>query len=265
MTPDPFSFFHNTTDGTVAQRIDFDEFGQVLIDTNPGFQPFGFAGGLYDTHTGLVRFGARDYDALTGRWTAKDAIRFNGGTTGLYSYAFEDPVNFADPNGNWVWVAGGAAIGAAINVTATVIANGGDVSSQQLAAAAVSGAISGAYGALAGPFGGTVAKALGQTATSALALGINGLFSAAGGFVAQTVANAIDPCNAQNPLNAALFAGIGGSLASSLFPTPGMLTLNQAQYFAPSTFNGINQSAFVTAAGASSGVGAAANFFNGPF
>jgi RHS repeat-associated protein len=28
---------------------------------------------------GLVRFGARDYDASTGRWTAKDPIRFDGG------------------------------------------------------------------------------------------------------------------------------------------------------------------------------------------
>ena len=31
-------------------------------DTNPGFQPFGFAGGLYDRGTELTHFGARDYD-----------------------------------------------------------------------------------------------------------------------------------------------------------------------------------------------------------
>ena len=66
--------------GQVAQRLDYDEFGRVLADTNPGFQPFGFAGGLYDRGTGLVRFGARDYDAETGRWTAKDPIGFAGGT-----------------------------------------------------------------------------------------------------------------------------------------------------------------------------------------
>ena len=53
----------NTTDGTVAQRIEYDAFGNITQDTNPGFQPFGFAGGLYDQHTGLTRFGARDYDA----------------------------------------------------------------------------------------------------------------------------------------------------------------------------------------------------------
>lgn len=32
----------------VAQRMEYDEFGLITQDTNPGFQPFGFAGGLYD-------------------------------------------------------------------------------------------------------------------------------------------------------------------------------------------------------------------------
>ncbi|MCB1094196.1 MAG: hypothetical protein KDN22_01310, partial [Verrucomicrobiae bacterium] len=49
--------------GSVAQRMDYDAFGRVIVDTNPGFQPFGFAGGHYDSDTNLVRFGARDYDA----------------------------------------------------------------------------------------------------------------------------------------------------------------------------------------------------------
>jgi len=47
---------------SVAQRIDYDAWGIVTLDTSPGFQPFGFAGGLQDGATGLVRFGARDYD-----------------------------------------------------------------------------------------------------------------------------------------------------------------------------------------------------------
>jgi RHS repeat-associated protein len=62
----------NVADGTVAQRIEYDEFGRVSSDTAPGFQPFGFAGGLVDRETGLVRFGARDYDPHTGRWTTKE-------------------------------------------------------------------------------------------------------------------------------------------------------------------------------------------------
>jgi RHS repeat-associated protein len=89
----------DTATGAVAQRMDFDEFGRVLQDTNPGFTPFGFAGGHYDPDTGLVRFGARDYMADVGRWTAKDPIRFQGGDTNLYGYVFNDPVNLVDPFG----------------------------------------------------------------------------------------------------------------------------------------------------------------------
>jgi RHS repeat-associated protein len=68
----------NTATGAVVQRLDYDEWGRVTGETNAGFQPFGYAGGLYDRDTGLVRFGARDYDPETGRWTAKDPIGFGG-------------------------------------------------------------------------------------------------------------------------------------------------------------------------------------------
>jgi len=89
----------NSDTGTIAQRIDYDEFGRILQDTNPGFQPFGFAGGLYDPDTGLTRFGFRDYDPATGRWTAKDPILFAGGQANLYLYCHGDSVNYLDPLG----------------------------------------------------------------------------------------------------------------------------------------------------------------------
>lgn len=65
----------DTASGAIVQRLDYDEWGNVTYDSSPGFQPFGFAGGLYDRDTGLVRFGARDYDPQTGRWTNKDPLR----------------------------------------------------------------------------------------------------------------------------------------------------------------------------------------------
>ncbi|MCB1765327.1 MAG: hypothetical protein KDJ22_04575 [Candidatus Competibacteraceae bacterium] len=89
----------NTADGSIAQQMKYDEFGNVVEDTNPGFQPFGFAGGLYDADIGLVRFGARDYDAETGRWTAKDPILFGGEDSNLYGYVVNDPINIVDYEG----------------------------------------------------------------------------------------------------------------------------------------------------------------------
>lgn len=89
----------NAIDGTVVQRIDYDAFGQILQNSNPGYTSFSFAGGLYDSTTGLTRFGARDYDAELARWTAEDPIGFASGDVNFYSYVANDPVNFADPTG----------------------------------------------------------------------------------------------------------------------------------------------------------------------
>jgi RHS repeat-associated protein len=79
--------------------MEYDEYGIVTHNSNPGFTPFGYAGGIYDHETGLVRFGARDYDANSGRWTTKDPIRFNGRDVNLYRYAKNGPVNYIDPYG----------------------------------------------------------------------------------------------------------------------------------------------------------------------
>ncbi|WP_395857912.1 RHS repeat-associated core domain-containing protein [Cystobacter fuscus] len=87
------------SDGTVVQSLDWDPFGRLLSDTAPGALPFGFAGGLFDPDTGLVRLGARDYDPVTGRFLARDPLGFDGGQFNLYQYAFGDPVNRMDPTG----------------------------------------------------------------------------------------------------------------------------------------------------------------------
>lgn len=84
--------------GEIVQRLDYDPFGRVLHDSNPGFQPFGFAGGLYDPATGLVRMGAREYDPSLGRFTSEDPRPFSGGSN-HYTYCGGDPVNLWDPLG----------------------------------------------------------------------------------------------------------------------------------------------------------------------
>ncbi len=93
-----------TSDASVVQRLEYDAWGVTTDVTGtgltPGFQPFGFAGGLYDRQTKFVRFGARDYDPSVGRWVSKDGLRFNGGDTNLYAYCHDDPVNRIDPSGH---------------------------------------------------------------------------------------------------------------------------------------------------------------------
>ena len=89
----------NVATGKSSSEWTMTSSGRVLADTNSGFQPFGFAGGLYYPDTGLVRFGARDYDAETGRWTAKDPIRFASGYANMYVYVQNNPVNMIDPLG----------------------------------------------------------------------------------------------------------------------------------------------------------------------
>jgi RHS repeat-associated protein len=75
-------------------------FGDVA-GTDLEWIPLGFAGGIYDTDTGLVRFGMRDYDPMTGRWTSRDPIRFVAGSSNLQAYAHNDPINFVDRDGRY--------------------------------------------------------------------------------------------------------------------------------------------------------------------
>ncbi len=85
----------------IVQEIDYDEFGNVMKNTNPDFQPLQYAGGLYDADTKLLKFGARDYDPTEGRWTTKDPIGFAGGDTNLYAYVGGNPLSYVDPSGLW--------------------------------------------------------------------------------------------------------------------------------------------------------------------
>lgn len=171
----------------VLKRIKYDTFGNIIQDTNPEFQiPFGFAGGLHDRDTGLVRFGYRDYDPDTGRWTAKDPIGFAGGDTDLYGYCLNDPVNLVDPSGEFgiAGVVVGGIAGAyggflsgitSGNITAGIMggiagaATGSIVGafmpqSSTAIGSIVGGAISGFFG---GALGGAAGKALSNPCASA--------------------------------------------------------------------------------------------------
>jgi RHS repeat-associated protein len=91
--------------GDVPLSANYTSFGE-MTGTGLEWMPFGFAGGAYDAETGLVRFGARDYEPTLGRWVSKDRIRFKGGQGNLVVYVNNNPVNHTDPTGLAVYLCG---------------------------------------------------------------------------------------------------------------------------------------------------------------
>ncbi|MBI3182150.1 MAG: hypothetical protein HYZ28_08390 [Myxococcales bacterium] len=163
--------------GSVVKTITYAAYGAVTSDSNPSFEVYlGFAGGLYDAATGLVRFGVRDYDPEAGRWTARDPSLLAGGVTNLFMYAQNNPVLFRDRSGAIapavaLAVGGGALIGG----VAGYFSCSGCSQSGRWAAAGV-GAAAGAAGVWAGAAAATTAAAYGAAATIGFAQGyINNL------------------------------------------------------------------------------------------
>ncbi len=86
--------------GAVLRAVEYDAFGRIVADSAPGFDlPVGFAGGLWDPASGLVRFGLRDYEPASGRWTGRDPLLFDGPEGNLYLYAGNNPLALRDPSG----------------------------------------------------------------------------------------------------------------------------------------------------------------------
>jgi len=206
--------------GNVVKRIDYDSFGNIINDINPGFQvPFGFAGGLHDRDTGLVRFGFRDYDPETGRWTAKDPIGYAGGDLNLYAYAQNNPVNWIDPSGTVIFWPGAIAGGIVGGISAAVgtYAQGGSFSDYLInvgigvGAGMLTGGLPGLGGPIAGAILGAGSNLLSQYLTarknpcidinwsSVIASGMGGYMGASRGvFYSSFARNALEKAIANN-------------------------------------------------------------------
>ena len=101
--------------GNVVQSYQYDPYGNVTSSTGSvAANPWQFAGGFYDSTTGLYKFGIRYYDPTLGRWTQQDPLGgslFDPSTGNRYAYTNDDPTNLTDPSGASILGSLGALVG----------------------------------------------------------------------------------------------------------------------------------------------------------
>jgi len=199
--------------GNVVKRIDYDSFGNIIEDTDPFFEvPFGFAGGLHDRDTGLVRFGLRDYDPDTDRWAAKDPIFFAGGDTDLYGYCLNNPVNLIDP-----W---GLYLTAGQKITVSFISGAGATAGTFLGGGPLtSGLVAGAAGAIA------TALMEGSTWQDVVQSGASGLLS---GLTGSGIANLLEGTMMHSMKAAFATGAISGMLDAVLMGADPIISQKEA-------------------------------------
>jgi RHS repeat-associated protein len=107
------------TSGSAVKNYQYRSFGEIYSETGSLVQPFTFTGREYDPESGLYYYRARYYDPRAGRFISKDPIGFAGGDVNLYRYvdsvgkpfleinpyvyAINNPLNYTDPLGLYVW------------------------------------------------------------------------------------------------------------------------------------------------------------------
>ena len=84
-----------------------------------------YTGQVYDQSTGLYYYNARFYNPEDGRFLTQDTYRGEKSKTEtwhLYTYCANNPVNYVDPTGHFVWVLPGLVIGGAVTIVVKVAA-----------------------------------------------------------------------------------------------------------------------------------------------
>ena len=182
--------------GNLIAKYSYDPWGKLLSVTPNGWldeqnayylevaeaNPLRYRGYYYDSETGFYYLQSRYYDPEIGRFINADSYASTDATgllsTNMFAYCENDPVNGSDPNGEWIHIAIGSAMGAVTSIItgyASAKQAGKDYSLFMAVTDGLSGAAS---GALAASGVGMVGQIIGNAAIEVTKGIVNGQSSA---------------------------------------------------------------------------------------
>jgi RHS repeat-associated protein len=118
------SSYISDANGEVTQHLEYFAFGETFLEehSNTERTPYLFNSKELDEETGLYYYGARYYDPITSVWQSVDPLAlydpvkeiehyldgehnggvYNSGNLAAYSYTYQNPLRYIDPNGKQV-------------------------------------------------------------------------------------------------------------------------------------------------------------------
>jgi len=91
--------------GNIVNSYEYDEWGNNTSQNETIENEIKYAGQIYDSETGLYYLRARYYDPTTGRFISQDSNEgsiVNPLSLNLYTYCYNNPVNYVDPSGYYI-------------------------------------------------------------------------------------------------------------------------------------------------------------------
>jgi RHS repeat-associated protein len=88
----------STSAGSLVNTYTYDSFGKLTASTGTVTNPFQYTGREFDPEIGIYEYRARYYDQSIGRFISEDPLRLGAGIN-FYSYVFNSPTNYEDPDG----------------------------------------------------------------------------------------------------------------------------------------------------------------------